>query len=96
MSAGKHTPGPWRRHKADMFGDINIDNGVITAVIGVAISNLRPSDEVEANANLLTSAPDLLAASKAAINIIGRLVPTKEGVSAYDALKAAIAKAEGR
>lgn len=37
MSAGKHTPGPWRRHKADMFGDINKSiDALLSAVAGAA------------------------------------------------------------
>lgn len=52
----EHTPTPWAMSDADMFGDYNIQSadGVRTGenmlAIAAVVSNLRPANEVHANA----------------------------------------------
>jgi len=60
-----HTHGPWLAEPADMFGDHNIvrayESGLAMQedrlAIAAVVSNLRPADEVAANARLIASAP---------------------------------------
>jgi len=92
----KHTPGPW---EVDLeTGEINGGCAVLGAVYGgddFPCSEEDMSEECKANARLIAAAPDLLKACK------GVLI----GLKAYetlgrknihlDALRAAIAKAEG-
>lgn len=61
--SGRHTPGPWRAEAADMFGDHNIvlaDGGDDCRAIAAVVSNLRPPEEVAANASVIAAATDLL------------------------------------
>lgn len=72
MSA-THTPGPWVAEPADMFGDHNIvlhDASNDARAIAAVVSNMRDESEVAANAHLIASAPDLLAAL---VDILGPL-----------------------
>lgn len=64
----KSTPQPWKAEPADMFGDHNIVRGDSDECLAIAavVSNMRPADEVAANANLIVETinalPTLLAA----------------------------------
>lgn len=110
--SGGHTPGPWRTEAADMFGDHNIvlaDGGDDCRAIAAVVSNLRPPEEVAANAAVIAAAPDLLVALKVAsdaINEMFRYFDGGETRGSYDgkperaqlrkagyAAKAALAKA---
>jgi len=71
---GDWTAGPWIASEADWFGDHNIQSkeGVETdtdhLAIAAVVSNLRPADEVAANAYLISAAPTLAEA-------LARLLP---------------------
>ena len=91
----EHTPGPW-------IVALNIDGvyagtlSVVKSAVGSEICGprqIRPqAKELEANANLIAAAPDLLEALKAILTICD-----SEGMYALesDAARAAIAKAKG-
>ena len=92
----KHTPGPWRVAPAgDYSSGVNIDapTGYV-ALVGGDIS-----DPIEADARLISAAPDLLAALEKAVKHYGKPggpwnVPSEPGTWIADA-HAAIAKAKG-
>lgn len=94
----KHTPGPWL---VDATGDgINIVQPVSEDQIAEVFGEQFP-DEVEANAQLIAAAPDLLAALYLALPY----VEVQDGDEHYKpgavantikTMQAAIAKAEGR
>lgn len=108
MTAPKspHTPGPWRKARSqDRLNshDIGIAcDGVQTVFAECyaefwAKGDVRPS-ECEANANLIASAPDLLAACEAAFIHIGKMggnIVDGPGRDEWYALRAAIARARG-
>lgn len=62
----KHSPLPWKIEGPDMFGDYNILHPTEAAAIGAVVSNLRPPEEVAANAALIVRAvnglPEVIAA----------------------------------
>ena len=62
----KHSQGPWTAEGPDHFGDYNIHEPGIRAVVAAVISNLRDPEEIEANARLVAAAPNMLAALKQA------------------------------
>jgi hypothetical protein len=71
-----HTPGPWIRHDTPDYAEICSNDGHAVAMVAR-----------EADANLITAAPDLLAALRAVVSVSDR--KTVE----FDAARAAIAKA---
>lgn len=82
----QHSPGPW---VADSV------NYVVQAGTNDQIANVYGPQgllEVEANANLIAAAPDLLDALKTALSECGRVLSD----NTTNAIKTAIAKAEGR
>lgn len=87
----KHTPGPWRTGGA---------NRLMVYANGWAVADAKifhphtDADQAEANAALIAAAPDLLAACKAALDLLTTL--GKHDATTGDALEAAIARAEGR
>lgn len=88
----QHTPGPWIIESGVGFYSIICRDGgkYDGATIAHEVCN------GEANAQLIAAAPDLLEACKYAVRELG---PESEGVccwQAFDALQAAIAKAEGK
>ncbi len=94
----QHTPGPWSYHAN---GDAN-HYCILREGKRWVVSFLQNGEiwtpEQEANARLIAAAPDMLAAAKLALAPIifgsvetGRHIPR----AAWDALRAAIAKAEG-
>jgi hypothetical protein len=97
----KHNPGPWRvdGQANDMAG-----SAIIRDAGGFPVASTRSwvKEQHEANARLVAAAPDLLEAAKSQVANIERWLDT--GVAAtpgeskyiYDALKAAIDKAEGK
>lgn len=86
----KHTPGPWRSGGCVVWQS----NGDMVADLTGTVMLSRPRDEVIANAALITASPDLLAAARDALALSALLPP--EARERIDALRAAIAKAEGR
>lgn len=93
----KHTPGPWYAW----------DNGSVSAglLMGSFIGHLKtPTDEnreeMNANARLIAAAPDLLIAAKHMFERVSALREQMgmfdlDGEADYEALRDAIAKAEG-
>jgi hypothetical protein len=96
-----HSPGPWTAEGPDeIFGDYNIHEPGVRAAIGAVVSNLRPPEEVAANARLVVAAPDLLSALGDAIEALAMCEPrTPHGAGcssrALLAGRAAMAKALG-
>jgi len=89
MNESKHTPGPWMA--ASRPSSIVGWPVVAPGDGGRSVCNITTGhDQSEANAHLISAAPDLLAALKAVIAIADRA--TVE----FDRARAAIAKAEGR
>ncbi len=89
----KHTPGPW---------EVDLENGEITAKGPVVIGTIYGADdfpcneddiaeECKANACLVATAPELLAACEAALRLAEEM---SEG-DLYNQIKKAIAKAKG-
>ena len=70
MSGEKWTPGPWH-FVSDEIGPSIIGDGRRVAIIGQRIMFYDDEDQTEANANLITAAPDLYAALEL---IYGRLL----------------------
>lgn len=90
----QHTPGPWYRSTSGRY--IRYDMPPMT---GANVCDLDvfggPPDEAEANARLIAAAPDLLAACKLVVACY-KGTTAHEQVPAWEAVLAAIAKAEGR
>lgn len=89
MSAGTHTPGPWRLHEVDDTRVMGAD-GSWVADMGGDYDDALDWPRMEANARLIAAAPDMLAAMKAICSDFAQQHPL-----IIDGL-AAIAKAEGR
>jgi len=70
------TPGEWIASESDMFGDHNIQwkEGVETdtdhSAIAAVVSNLRPWQQVEANAQLIVTLRNALPAIIAALEVV--------------------------
>lgn len=99
----KHTPGPWfwEMHNRDQYSDNHIVIGRIGndgipethATVRAGCEEVLESGNLIANANLMTAAPDLLAALK---RLMMQVVITSEPDSAFMEAHNAIAKAEGK
>ena len=93
-----HTPGPW---VASPFGDCAYE---IVNEVGTAIAEVDGAHEdsarIEANANLIAAAPELLAALRSARSWVAQYAELRghEAASAsmLRVIEAAIAKAGGR
>ena len=90
----KHTPGPWTTGRA-----INaVDMGKFSFICPFGANSADQVAEIKANACLISSAPDLLAALESVTLAIEQLVDIKQGSPvAFSVRKAraAIAKAKG-
>lgn len=97
MSADMHTAGLWTLTLDPAFpAEIAIDAVVNGKIIHIAlVHGVATDEETQANAELILSAPDLLASAKAMLAAFGGNVPHWLRAEAV-ALEAAIAKAEGR
>lgn len=86
-----HTKGPWKVE----FGFICDGNGDRLFHQSEMMRNHNITvGEMEANAQLIAAAPDLLEACKEAVKIIKDILPPKGYESYIEQLKQAIAKAE--
>jgi hypothetical protein len=101
MSNAKHTAGPWHQ-----------DGHNLSSVIRCTVPRGHPDakhtcgdyetiarcegDNWSANARLIASAPDLVDAAKLVIRESKMIAMTMRRRSIFDALEAAIARAEGR
>lgn len=54
-----YTEGPWRADGPDGFGDFNILHDANALAVAAVISNMRQPSEIEANARLISAAPDM-------------------------------------
>lgn len=91
-----HTPGPWRwNHFPD--NESYLEDSHSASVIEGSIVT-ADNEEREANARLIAAAPDLLEAARYVIEDAVSDMPATARVTkiSLDALRAAIAKAEGR
>jgi hypothetical protein len=83
------TPGPWTWDgPADNIHvrQVNTDNRVCF---------LTSNGPTEANANLIAAAPDLHEAAGLALDLLERVGDSRKDAPVIDALRAALAKAEG-
>jgi len=87
MTQATHTPGPWGYRKPP--GPIPNVKFWIDAN-GIPVADVKLNGQPEANARLMASSPELLAALKAVVSVADRA--TVE----FDMARAAIAKAEGK
>lgn len=92
----KHTPGPWGRNIKPATHYPTIFDGRNTHVAVVQSQGISP-DEVEANCDLITAAPELLEALEYAAMVLESYKETKVGMhsAAVDKCRAAIARAKG-
>jgi hypothetical protein len=93
----KHTPGPWEVGSKLNDGNLGVlDAGPETQcfVAFVPPNHIRGTQHQEANARLISAAPELLQACKDAANWLARSVRKDDQECAED-LRAAITKAEG-
>ena len=87
----KHTPGPWTTGRA-----INaVDMGKFSFICPFGANSADQVAEIKANACLISSAPDLLAALEAIIKMIGPYAGQGRMDAEISAARAAIAKAKG-
>ena len=98
----KHTPGPWTVDEHQGNGDLvvrSLDSDDIVANCQSDSYGLAEQREMEmeraANAQLMSAAPELLAALEEITELIQWSESGGEEERAYDAARAAIAKAEG-
>ncbi len=100
MKRAAHTPSPWSYDPED--GDITSGWMMVAKIYHAddfpllnAGYEAQVDTEAEANAHLISAAPDLLAAAKAALREMRNTVaPRASFTEAVDALDAAISKAE--
>lgn len=87
----KHTPGPWAAEVAENggFEVTAMAHGGLVVAARNGYDSWEHSEECKANARLMATAPELLAALERVIAISDRKH------DAWDAAKAAIAKAKG-
>jgi hypothetical protein len=101
FSIATHTPGPWTAqtsqphdHRAWHVRNREISRGVCD--ISPDAWENTGENEIEANARLIAAAPDLLSAARGILQYEGHAGKTHTTIPEWDALIAAIAKAEGR
>ena len=96
-----HTPGPWTidtDHSPARLIGRRSDGDVLGLVYLTELTTRKRDEQHMANARLIATAPDLLAALKRALFILESPafpVALTNGGGALDAIRAAIAKAEG-
>jgi hypothetical protein len=91
MTKSAHTPGPWVVHEDDM--------GLSIHARDLLVADLVQHDEVDANAALISAAPDLLAALERLLEHGERLniySQAGEDAQVIAQAKAAVAKARGK
>jgi hypothetical protein len=90
MSAGKHTPGPWKASFTKIT-DVVAGNGALIA----KCERLNGLVNLQANQRLIAAAPDLLEALKRCAGALGVVSPGGRDDPDVLAARAAIAKATG-
>lgn len=94
MAGVKHTPGPWRADGPDWAGDFNILHPADSLAIGAVVANLRPPEEVEANAMMAAAAPEMFDALKVAEEYLNTIALSKGPIEELSTIRAALAKAQ--
>ena len=93
-SPRQHTPGPWDVEPKGSRHFVDGADGLTVAYLDRA--GVRERAEIEANARLIASAPELLAACMSALRALeDNLQPGPMDADAKDGLRAAIARATG-
>lgn len=105
MSAPKHTPGPWQWFKGERGGFVFFTvSGVANLTPAYVTATSAAAEAMQANAYLITAAPDLLAALREVVAVFESnpdsitdtvWVTGDRPETLYDCCRAAIAKAEG-
>jgi hypothetical protein len=98
----QHTPGPWNYGKAANSKYYVFGGDGLPVIVPNASATNRPKPEMEANAQLIAAAPELLSALKQFKKLRG--IPGKETTpewhlafkNTWAEMEAAIAKAEGQ
>lgn len=91
----RHTPGPWTARKRVVLGPTQEDGRAVIIALARGRNDDGTRSEDVPNARLMAAAPDLLAASKKALNVLRVLAPTEPDADApIEGLREAIAKAE--
>jgi hypothetical protein len=91
----KHTPGPWTITPPNGTTDDNVSHSICVPFCRLAdVQEVGKPGESEANAQLISAAPDLLAALKTCADWLSRSVCVDDLEMAANA-RAAIARAEG-
>ena len=65
MKQAERTPGPWTIEGPDQFGDYNIHHPADRLAIGAIVSNMRPAEEVAANARFIVEAVNAYTSTEA-------------------------------
>ncbi len=100
-----HTPGPWAFDSAS--GEVSHDDGDVFPLIAFVDMENTTEDQGVADGHLIAAAPELLNALKLALPYVDRIAGTRptqpqgimrrnQAVRDRVAIRAAIAKAEGR
>lgn len=89
-----HTPGPWRIGNSHSWNVIGADGHLVaSATFGGYQDDKKQRAEVDANARLISAAPDLLKACEAAYSIL--IQESQDPNRAAAVLREVIAKAKG-
>lgn len=94
MKTTPHTPGPWAIARSPKHGEPFITNATGKLTIANAINGTTPAER-EANARLMSLAPDLLTALESMMLIIDTANPAWKEMGAVEQARAIIAQAKG-
>lgn len=72
MKQAERTPGPWTIEGPDQFGDYNIHHPADRLAIGAIVSNMRPAEEVAANARFIVEAVNAYTSTEALRSALAR------------------------
>jgi hypothetical protein len=103
MNNTLHTPGPWNLNGNGILLHPVTNAQLVTQRIETFLGSFEVLDETnepDANAHLISAAPDLLSAARNAANVLaalatGQLAAIHPDSNALQELRAAIAKAKG-
>lgn len=107
-TTAKHTPGPWKAERLEGDHDLTGDNWAVTGPGNCFIADVNDADDGdnEANARLISAAPDLLAVANAVVQRYGDDIENDREIEGaelvdflvqylYPSARAAIKKAKG-
>lgn len=93
MSNTNHTPGPWKLHSFSDGWIVNQQDG--PGFIETVYKRSHGEEECEANARLISAAPELLQALEALLFVAKAELADPEDCGCIHAAEAAISKARG-